>query len=72
MYLLGKIFWKLFMHWSYAVRNSFHYLITYRIYGMAYYSKSVTNSRFMISDSDIKERYGQIMNIASNKEKEYE
>ncbi len=33
MYLLGKIFWKLFLHWSYPVRTSFYHLITFKIYG---------------------------------------
>jgi hypothetical protein len=33
MYMLGKIFWKLFLNWSYTVRKTFYYLITYKIYG---------------------------------------
>ena len=32
LYFLGKVFFKLFLHWSKNVRNIFHHLLTLRIY----------------------------------------
>ena len=31
-YLMGNIFFDLFMHWNYNIRLFFHHLIIYRIY----------------------------------------
>ena len=31
-YLLNDVFFKLFLHWSWSVRNMFHYLLLFRIY----------------------------------------
>jgi hypothetical protein len=33
MYLLGRVFFRLFLNWSYTVRKVFYHLITYKIYG---------------------------------------
>lgn len=64
MYFLGKIFWKLFLNWSFTVRNVFYHLITYKIYGDAHYlSDSSENKKFSISHSDILARFDQLMDI---------
>lgn len=36
MYMLGFIFFKLFLNWSHTVRNIFYHLITYKIYAEAH------------------------------------
>jgi hypothetical protein len=32
MYLLGRVFFKLFLHWANNIRFIFHHLLIYRIY----------------------------------------
>lgn len=71
MYLLGKIFWKLFLHWSYPVRTSFYHLITYKIYGEAYFNrKQKLIYKFMVEDTDIIQRYKEIGKIIETKNKD--
>lgn len=32
MYLMGKVFFKLFFHWSYAIRMIFHVILVSKIF----------------------------------------
>lgn len=32
MYLMGKVFFKLFFHWSYAIRMVFHVILVSKIH----------------------------------------
>jgi hypothetical protein len=74
MYLLGSVFWRLFLHWSHTVRYCFHRLITYRLYGQAYLSKKSLLPAHCrssdISDRDIIERYKLVSKLAAQKAEE--
>ena len=65
MYLMGSVFFRLFLHWSYNVRYIFNYLLAYKIYrdavqeqiGLA--SSQVAN----IKHNDVLHRYDEVMKI---------
>jgi uncharacterized protein YifE (UPF0438 family) len=71
MYMLGNIFFKLFLNWSHTVRNVFYHLLTYKIYSEAHYFEGRSkHNKLSISDSDILARYDKLMKIMQNEELE--
>lgn len=46
LYLMGKLFFRLFLHWSQNVRTIFQHLLYVRINKLTEYSKNTKNMNF--------------------------
>jgi hypothetical protein len=67
MYLLGSVFFRLFLNWSHTVRNVFYHLLTYKVYAEAHCSQR----RHQPIDSDVLARYHELMRMMQAEEAEY-
>ena len=70
MYLLGKPFFRLFLHWSHNVRYVFHHLLAFKIYKDAIQMQPGADVS-LISHGDILKRYDEMMKIVSLELKDY-
>jgi hypothetical protein len=62
LYLLGSAFYRLFLHWSHAVRHVFYHLITFKVYAEAHrHDATGRANKGLISDADILARYDELM-----------
>lgn len=67
-YMLGRIFFKLFLHWSYNVRVIFHHVLIVRIY--KFFSNQLKESNLdpetRIAIRKISARYSELLIILEN------
>jgi len=64
MFFMGKIFFNMFFHWSYSVRQVFYHLLVYKIYPDANTGhQNIKLGKFRLEDTDILRRYQEILNI---------
>ena len=72
MYFLGKIFWKLFLNWSFGVREVFTHLLTYKVYKRSISKEGESKAGSIIDDLDIKERFEDAMSIVEDIYEDYQ
>ena len=67
MYLMGKLFFRLFLHWSFNVRTIFHHLLYIRINKLTEFSSKNTKVFSRHERAFLRERYDKLMIILKNK-----
>jgi hypothetical protein len=74
MYLLGSVFFRLFLHWSHNVRYIFNHLIAYKIYRDAVQEQiGIASSQVAdIKHNDVLHRYDELMKILALELKNYQ
>jgi hypothetical protein len=66
MYLMGKLFFRLFLHWSFNVRTIFHHLLYIRFNKMTEFSNKNTKIFSRHEKMELRERYDKLMRILEN------
>lgn len=66
MYLMGKLFFRLFLHWSFNVRTIFHHLLYIRFNKLTEFSNKNTKIFSRHEKMELRERYDKLMRILEN------
>ena len=66
MYLMGKLFFRLFLHWSFNVRTIFHHLLYIRFNKLTEFSNKNTKIFPRHEKMELRERYDKLMRILEN------
>lgn len=66
MYLMGKLFFRLFLHWSFNVRTIFHHLLYIRINKLTEFTSKNTKAFSRHERAFLRERYDKLMIILEN------
>jgi hypothetical protein len=69
MFLLGKVFFRLFLNWSHNVRAIFHHLVMFRIYlqcNIVKKDKDSAAQQEYLDNEEFKRRYNLLLGILEN------
>ena len=63
---MGKLFFRLFLHWSFNVRTIFHHLLYIRFNKLTEFSNKNTKIFSRHEKMELRERYDKLMRILEN------